>query len=96
MNIEERMIRKNPEDIMEIGSALATFYEGPAGVVVRAMANAITMRQFTATEDNMTPADKKLGRAEGVNLLITDIEIAIDDMRRLTAEVKEEQRVKEG
>jgi hypothetical protein len=93
MNIEQRMMRRNDEDIIEIGSALEKFYNSPAGTIVRAMANAITTRQFTGVEDNETMAAKKLGRAEGVSLLITDIELAIDDMNRLTREIKEDQKL---
>lgn len=91
MRIEERMIRRDQEDTVIIGQSLKKFYDSEAGTIVRAMANAITTRQFIGTEDNLTPADKKLGRAEGVALLITDIELAIDDMRRLTQEIKEDQ-----
>ncbi len=90
------MIRRSQEDIIEIGSALEIFYNSPAGTIVRAMANAITTRQFTETMDNHTSSDKKLGRAEGISLLITDIELAIDDMRRLTTEIKEDQLLREG
>lgn len=93
MKIEERIIRHNQEDIIEIGSALEKFYNSEAGTIVRAMANAITTRQFTSTEDNITSSDKKLGRAEGLMLLITDIEMAIDDMNRLTIEIKEDQKL---
>ena len=92
MKIEDRIIRRNQEDVIEIGSALEKFYNGEAGTIVRAMANAITTRQFTSTEDNTTSSDKKLGRAEGLMLLITDIELAIDDMKRLHVEMAEEQR----
>lgn len=95
MKIEERLVRRNNEDIIEIGSALETFYNGPAGTIIRAMANAITTDQFTGVNDNLTSADRKLGRAEGINILITGIEIAIDDMKRLTSEIKEDQRIKE-
>jgi hypothetical protein len=95
MTIEERIIRRNQEDIIEIGSALEIFYNSPAGTIVRAMANALTTQQFVGTEDNQTPANKKLGRAEGIALLITDIELAIDDMRRLTVELKEEQKLED-
>lgn len=93
MTIEERLVRRNSEDIIEIGSALEQFYNSPAGTIVRAMSNAITYEQFISTEDNLTPADKKLGRAEGVSILIHRIELAIDDMNRLNAEIKEEQKL---
>lgn len=93
MTIEERLVRRSQEDIVEIGSALEVFYNSPAGTIVRAIANAIVTRQFTGIEDNSTRAEKKLGRAEGVTLLITDIELAIDDMKRIQAEVKEDQKL---
>ena len=92
MNIEERILRRNQEDVIEIGSALEIFYNSPAGTIVRAMVNAITTKQFLG-EDNHFSADRKLGRAEGLALLITDIELAIDDMNRLTIEIKEDQRL---
>lgn len=89
MKIEERIVRRNQEDIIEIGASLEKFYNGSSGTIVRALANAITTRQFTGVEDNQTSADRKLGRAEGISLLITDIELAIDDMKRLTVEIRE-------
>lgn len=95
MKIEDRIVRRNQEDIIEIGAALEKFYNGSAGTIVRAMANAITMEQFINVEDNNTPSDKRLGRAEGINILIHRIEMAIDDMQRLTAEIKEEQKLEE-
>lgn len=95
MKIEDRIIRRSQEDIIEIGSALEAFYNGPAGTIVRALANQITMEQFTSLEDNKTSSDKKLGRAEGVNMLIHGIELAIDDMQRLTVEIKEEQKLED-
>ncbi len=93
MTIEERIVRRNQEDIIEIGSALENFYNSEAGTIVRAMANAITMEQFINIEDNITPSDKRLGRAEGINILVHRIELAIDDMRRLNVEIKEEQKL---
>lgn len=95
MKIEDRIIRRSQEDIIEIGSALEVFYNGPAGTIVRAIANTITMEQFTNLEDNITSSDKKLGRAEGINMLIHRIELAIDDMQRLTVEIKEEQKLED-
>jgi len=93
MTIEERILRRNQEDIIEIGTALENFYNSSAGTIVRAMANAITTRQFTGIDDNETQSSKKLGRAEGITLLMTDIELAIDDMKRLTVEIKEDQKL---
>ena len=93
MTIEERIVRNNQEDVIWIGMALDSFYNSDAGTIFRAMANAITHEQFINTDDHVTPADKKLGRAEGVNLIIERIERAIEDMNRLNAEIKEEQRL---
>ena len=93
MTIEERIVRRNQEDVIWIGMALETFYNSDAGTILRALANTITIEQFTNTEDNITSSDKKLGRAEGLHILINRIELAIDDMRRLTEEIKEEQRL---
>lgn len=92
MTIEERIVRHNQEDIIYIGEALEKFYNSDAGTIFRALANSITTKQFLG-EDNHISADRKLGRAEGLSLLITDIEMAIDDMKRLTVEIKEEQRL---
>jgi hypothetical protein len=95
MKIEQRLVRMNEEDVIEIGSALEKFYNGSAGTIIRAMVNAITLEQFTAVEDNKTSSDKRLGRAEGVNMLINRIEMAIDNMQRREAEVREEQQLGE-
>ncbi len=93
MTIEERMVRNNNEDQMEIGSALEDFYNSSAGTIFRAMANAITNEQFTGIDDIQTSADRKLGRAEGIHLLIQRIEYAIQDKTRLTSEIKEDQKL---
>ena len=91
MTIEERIVRRNQEDIIEIGSALENFYNSPAGTIVRVLANTITTEQFDGMENHIN-ADRKLGRAEGLAILIKRIELAIDDMQRLNVEIKEEQQ----
>lgn len=93
MNIEERILRRNQEDVIEIGSALEGFYNSSAGTIFRAMANSITTEQFLSLTDNVTSSDKKLGRAEGIAMLISNIEMAIEDMKRLNVDLKEDQKL---
>lgn len=91
MTIDEKLVRRSQDDVIEIGSALEILYNSPTGVILRAMANAIVTEQFTGIEDNSS-ADRKLGRAEGVTLLISNIELAIDDKQRLQVEIKDDQK----
>jgi hypothetical protein len=93
MKIEERMLRNNQEDEIEIGLALENFYNSDAGAIFRALVNSITIDQYANPQDNTTSADRRLGRAEGLHLLIEDIELAIQRMKSYTAEIKEDQRL---
>lgn len=95
MKIEEKIYRASrgfQEEKIELGMSLEKFYNGASGAVIRAMINAITSEQFEGL-DNHISADRKLGRAEGLAMLVKRIELAIQDMQELTMEIKEEQRV---
>lgn len=90
MQISDRIVRREIEDRVEIGIRLEDFYNSDAGTVIRAMINARISEQFSNPEDAKTSADRKLGRAEGLQMLINDIELAIQDMKQLTAPIEEQ------
>lgn len=82
--VEEMMVRRSSEDVIEIGESLRKFYNGQAGTIVRAIMNGLIKDQITAPQDNVTSADRRLGRAEGIQLLQDQIEYAIAQMEQLT------------
>ena len=84
MSIEESLIRREVQDVIEIGQVLEKFYNGSAGKVFRAMVNGRIKEQLSALDDNDTAASRRLGRAEGIQLIQDDIEIAIEQMKQLT------------
>lgn len=95
MKIEEKIYRASrgfQDEKIEIGSALQKFYNGVSGSIIRAMVNAITSEQFEGM-DNHISAERKLGRAEGLAMLVKRIELAIQNMEELTMEIKEEQLI---
>lgn len=84
MKIEERMVRRTQEDVIEIGQVADKFYNGQAGALFRAIVNAIVLEQISQEQDTITNADRRLGRAEGANKVRDYIEMAIVDMKKLT------------
>lgn len=93
MKIEDRMIRRSQEDIIEIGQVAEKFYNGQAGALFRAIVNAIVLEQISQEQDTITNADRRLGRAEGANKVRDFIELAIADMKKLTEpQIEDESR----
>jgi hypothetical protein len=84
MQIEERLVRRDQEDIIEIGRVAEKFYNGQAGVLFRSIINGIIQDEISQEHDVSTSADRRLGRAEGANKVRNYIEMAIQDMKRLT------------
>lgn len=82
--VEEMMLRRDQEDIIEIGQILQKFYNGQAGMIFRAMVNGRIKQQVSQLQDTTTNADRRLGRAEGVQMIQDDIELAIAQMESLT------------
>ena len=91
MKIEEKMIRRSQEDVIEIGQVMEKFYNGQAGSVFRAIVNAIILENVSSETDVHTPADRRLGRAEGANKVRDFIEMAILDMKKLTTPLPAEE-----
>lgn len=90
MNVVERMARRQTEDVIEIGNILEQFYSGEAGTIFRAIINGRIKAQFIQVEDTKTSADRRLGRAEGMQLVQDDIELAIQQKNELIAPIVEE------
>lgn len=78
MNIEERMVRREPEDVIEIGRSLEVMYSSPAGSILRAMVNGrISLEAKQHREGSPIKAGRALGRIEAYQTLLDDIELAI-------------------
>lgn len=78
MNIEERMVRREPEDIIEIGRSLEVMYNSPAGAILRAMVNGrISLEAKKHKEGSPIKPGRALGRIEAYQTLLDDIEVAI-------------------
>lgn len=88
--IEELLLEHSTESIIEIGYILEKFYNGQAGSVFRAIINARIKEQISQLQDTQLSADRRLGRAEGMQIIQDDIEIAIEQMKSLTTPIKEE------
>lgn len=91
MTLEERLSRQSNEDKIELGNILDRFYSSDAGTLVRAMMNGRIKEQFVAVDDTKTSADRRLGRAEGIQLLQDDIELVIQRKNNLIAPLEEGQ-----
>ena len=81
---EELMMEHTPQSIIEIGQIMEKFYNGQAGAIFRAIVNGRIKEQISNLQDTTTSADRRLGRAEGMQLIQDDIELAIAQMQSLT------------
>lgn len=81
---EELMMSRTTDSIIEIGEILQKFYNGQAGAIFRAMVNGRIKEQVSQLQDVTTTADRRLGRAEGIQMIQDDIEMAIAQMESLT------------
>lgn len=88
--IEQLLTERSQESIIEIGQIMQKFYEGRAGAIFRAMVNGRIKEMVSQLDDVTTNADRRLGRAEGIQMLQDDIELAISQMEQLTAPIPEE------
>lgn len=88
--IEELMLAHTTESIIEIGQIMKTFYDGEAGSVFRAIINGRIREQISQGSDTTTSSDRRLGRAEGMQLVQDDIELAIAQMESLTQQLRED------
>jgi hypothetical protein len=91
MNIAERLIRREQEDIIEIGNVMDAFYSSDAGVILRAIINGQICKEGNSHYyEAKIPADRILGRIEGFQKVIDSIELAIKDKDDLTRPIPEE------
>jgi len=84
MKIEEKMLRRSQEDVIEIGEKLKKFYNSDAGAVIRAIINTIIIENISQEYDKDISSDRRLGRCEGVNKVRDMIEMGIVEMEKLT------------
>lgn len=78
--IEELLLERTPASIVEIGQILQKFYNGQAGMVFRSIINGRIKEQISNPDDSKTSSDRRLGRAEGIQMIQDDIELAIAQM----------------
>ena len=79
MKIEERLVRRELEDIIEIGQVLERFYNAQAGTIVRAIIQGLLTAEARTHWDNTeVSGDRILGRIEGINMVRQSIELAIN------------------
>lgn len=93
MTIADRLIRREQEDIIEIGNVMDIFYSSDAGVILRAIINGqICKESNNHYYEAKIPADRILGRIEGFQKIIDSIEMAIKDKDDLTKTIPEEEQ----
>jgi len=82
--VEELLTEHSTQSIIEIGQIMEKFYNGQAGAIFRAIINGRIKEQISQLSDIKTPSDIRLGRAQGMQLIQDDIELAIAQMHSLT------------
>jgi len=88
MKIEHRLVRRNLDDIIEIGNILERFYNGAAGTILRAFINGRKSEECKLHQlDPKVSAERVLGRLEAYQNIVDDIEIAIQEKTKLTEDI---------
>lgn len=82
--VEELLLERTPQSIIEIGQIMEKFYNGQSGEIFRAMVNGLIKEQVSNLRDVTTSADRRLGRAEGIQMLQDAVELSISQMQSLT------------
>jgi len=94
MKIEERMDRNSMEDQIEIGNIIESSLKGSFGEVMKAMIEGLKS-EFLMNSDavKVLPADRILGRLEGLSRLQDRLDYAVMIARELKEDIKDEKRV---
>lgn len=96
MNIEERMIRRDPQDIIEIGRLLEVMYDSAVGSILRAMVNGrISLEAKQHTNGSPIKPGRALGRIEAYQTFLDDIERAISQYHSLIQPLPENEQQEE-
>lgn len=85
----EHSIRPTNNTIVEIGEVWERFYNSQTGILFRALINARIKEQISNHADTQTTAERRLGRAEGMQIIQDDIELAIAQMNSLKQPLNE-------
>lgn len=88
--IEERMIRRNAEDIEYLGDLVERHYNGEFGKVLTALTQGRVMEEALRAK-NGESSDRVLGRIEMAAKLTQDLEQFIADRDRLREPKKKEE-----
>lgn len=93
MSIETIIIKAaqgSNEDKIELGHIAERFYKSDAGIFFLAVANGLIQKESNDHYyDSKIPAERILGRIEGIQKLINAIEMAINDKDELTRPIIE-------
>lgn len=93
MTIEERMVRRDPQDLIEIGQTLEAFYMSDAGAIIRAIVNGRVSHEARVHADgSRIKPSRALGRIEAYQTLLNDIEISISQYHDLVRPIPEERQ----
>lgn len=90
MNIKERLVRQSPDDKIEIGRIVRQAYNGKFGEIIRAVINGRTTQEVIAHQFNPNDraplhAERILGRIEGYNNVLLDLERMISEGEQYSA-----------
>lgn len=89
MKIEDRMLRREPEDIVELGQIVEEFLKSPMYVILKALCNGSMSLEAQLSRDAKVPADRVLGRIEAYTRLLVDLEQFVSDKDSVIAKLNE-------
>lgn len=95
MTLQERIKRDNMEDQIYLGSLVAKATQGEFGDLFRLICNGVMDEalELSSRETSRLPADRYLGRIEGINQIQSRLVLMMDIKENLLAEKKSSRRV---
>lgn len=93
MTIEERLLRRDTEDLIYIGELVEKMLLQETGSILKALTNGRISHEAETSAKSGLSAERHLGRIEAYQQVMNDLETFVTDMKKLKEpiEVKEEQ-----
>lgn len=91
--IKDALLKQEPEDKIYIGDVAEKFYNSQAGELLRAVSNGLQSTEIERhTHDHTTNSDLKMGRIEGIQMIINAFEDMIQEKEAMQDVVREDNK----
>lgn len=99
MRIEERLLRRSPDDVVYIGGIIQSAMRGEFWTVLTMMSASLKVEEIEKSKNGVgqpISADRVLGRIEAYETLITSLEAVAQQKEELSKPVERKVEIEEG